>query len=72
MCVCFWGSFYGYGLNKINFKKIRLVGFKYEFGKKYGWSLCIAKNMYKIFGCCIWECGYGYFSKCFLLINALK
>ena len=36
MCVCFLSSFYDYGLNKINFKKVWLVGFKYEFGKKYG------------------------------------
>jgi len=37
---------------KISFKKIQLwlVEFKYVFSKNYGWSLCIAKNMYKIFG----------------------
>ena len=23
------------------------------FGKNYGWSLCKAKNMYKIFGNCV-------------------
>jgi hypothetical protein len=26
-----------------------LVGFRYVFDKNYGWSLCVAKNMYKIF-----------------------
>jgi len=26
-----------------------LVGFKYVFDKNYGWSLYVAKNMYKIF-----------------------
>jgi hypothetical protein len=26
-----------------------LVGFKYVFDKNYDWSLCVAKNMYKIF-----------------------
>jgi TRAP-type C4-dicarboxylate transport system permease small subunit len=30
-----------------------LVGFRYVFGKNYGWSLCAAKNMYKIFGSCV-------------------
>ena len=25
-----------------------LVGFRYLFGKNYGWGLCAAKNMYKI------------------------
>ena len=37
---------------KISLKKIQLwlVEFKYVFSKNYGWSLCIAKNMYKIFG----------------------
>jgi len=27
-----------------------VVGFRYVFGKNYGWSLCVAKNMYKMFG----------------------
>jgi hypothetical protein len=25
------------------------------FGKNYGWNLYIAKNMYKIFGSCVWK-----------------
>ena len=27
-----------------------LVEFRYVFDKNYGWGLCIAKNMYKMFG----------------------
>jgi hypothetical protein len=27
-----------------------LVGFRYVFGKNYGWGLYAAKNMYKMFG----------------------
>ena len=27
-----------------------LVGFRYVFGKNYGWGLCAAKNMNKMFG----------------------
>ena len=30
-----------------------LVGFKYVFGKNYGWDLFVAKNMYKMFGRCV-------------------
>jgi len=33
-----------------SFKKIWLVGFRYMFGKNYDWDLCVAKNMYKMFG----------------------
>jgi hypothetical protein len=35
---------------KISLKKVWLVGFRYVFDKNYGSSLCIAKNMYKMFG----------------------
>jgi hypothetical protein len=50
-----------------------LVGFWYVFGKNYGWGLCVVKNMYKIFGnTCVWNCGCGCFSKCFLLGNVSK
>jgi hypothetical protein len=42
------------------------------FGKNYGWSLCVEKNIYKIFDSCVWKYGCGHFSKCFLLRNALK
>jgi hypothetical protein len=35
------------------------------FNKNYSWSICTAKNMYKIFGC-------DYFSKYFLFKNASK
>jgi len=27
-----------------------IVVFRYVFGKNYSWSLCVVKNMYKIFG----------------------
>jgi hypothetical protein len=36
---------------KKSFKKydlVWLVGFRYVFGKNYGWSLCITKNIYKM------------------------
>jgi hypothetical protein len=49
-----------------------LVGFRYVFGKNYGWGLCVAKNIYKMFGSCVWKCGCDCFSKCFLLGNASK
>jgi hypothetical protein len=38
---------------KVSLRKIRLAGFRYVFGKNYGWSLCVAKNMHKIFGGCV-------------------
>jgi len=50
MYVCFLGKFCGCGLKKVSFKKVWLVGFRYVFGKNYGWGLCVAKNMYKMFG----------------------
>ena len=37
-------------LKKVSLKKVWLVGYRYVFGKNYGWSLCVAKNMYKMFG----------------------
>jgi hypothetical protein len=51
--VCFWGSYYDCGFKKINLKKVWLavIGWiRYVFSKNYGWSLCVAKNMYTIFG----------------------
>jgi len=42
------------------------------FSKSYDWSLCVIKNMYKMFGYCVSECGCSCFSKYFLLGNALK
>jgi len=38
---------------KISFYKIWLdvaVGFRYVFSKNCGWSLCVTKNIYKMFG----------------------
>jgi hypothetical protein len=29
---------------------VLLVGFRYMFGKNYGWDLYAAKNIYKMFG----------------------
>jgi len=41
---------------------VYLVGFKYIFGKNYGWGLYVAKNIYKMFGC-------GYFPKIFFYLE---
>jgi hypothetical protein len=51
-CVSFLGSFCGCGLKKIYLKKMRLavIRFRYVFGKNCGWSLCVAKNIFKMFG----------------------
>jgi hypothetical protein len=46
-----------------------LVGFRYVFGKNYGWGLCAAKNMYKIFDNYCWKCSCGCFLKCFFYLE---
>ena len=40
-----------------------LVGFRYLFNKNYGWSLCIAKNMYNILQNSIKKIYNTYFTK---------
>ena len=42
-----------------------LLGFSYNFGKNYGWSLYAAKNIYKMFG-------YGCFSKVLFTWKCIK
>ena len=49
-----------------------VIGFKYIFGKNYGWSLYIIKNMYKIFSNCVCKCSCGCFLKYNLHRNVSK
>jgi hypothetical protein len=47
------------------------VGFRYVFGKNYGWSLCVANNMFKIFGQ-LCNVAAVAFQSAFLLVNTSK